>query len=165
MARAPSRASRSCCSSAASRTCSSTCGSLACSLTGSSPARRTRTSRPCRSEDPMSDTSEQPKHKFRYLLQPGTNFQFVRKFKLWVIGSLILMSASIASLFINKEVRGDYMNWTIDFKGGSEIIFAFKDKQTDQYTSVQPAKVRAAFEQANEKGVELSDISYRETTP
>ena len=113
----------------------------------------------------MSETSEQPKHKFRYLLQPGTNFQFVRKFKLWVIGSLILMSASIASLFINKEVRGDYMNWTIDFKGGSEIIFAFKDKQTDKYTSVKPAEVRAAFEKAKEEGVELSDISYRETTP
>src|SRR5688572_32673194 len=97
--------------------------------------------------------SEQPQqHKFRYLVQPGSNFQFVRKFRLWVNGSLILMSASIASSFINKEVRGDYMNWTIDFKGGTEIIYAFKDKQTEKYVGVEPAKVRAAFEKAKEDG-------------
>ncbi len=108
--------------------------------------------------------TEQPRHKFRYLLQPGTNFGFVRQFRMWVIGSLVLLAASIGALFVNKAVRGDYMNWTIDFKGGTEIIFAFKDKQTGDYTSVKPADVRAAFEKANEHGIELSDMQFMHTT-
>ena len=68
------------------------------------------------------------KHKFRYLLPPGNNFAFVAKFRIWIIISLLLMSVAIGSLFVNKSVRGEYMNWTIDFKGGTEIIFAFRDK-------------------------------------
>ena len=56
--------------------------------------------------------------------------------------SALLMSASIASLFVNKAVRGEYMNWTIDFRGGTEIIYAFKDKATGAFTSADPGKVR-----------------------
>jgi preprotein translocase subunit SecF len=67
------------------------------------------------------------KHKFRYLLPPGNNFAFVAKFKIWIIISILLMAASIGTLFFNKSVRGEWMNWTIDFKGGTEIIFAFRD--------------------------------------
>jgi preprotein translocase subunit SecF len=104
-------------------------------------------------------------HKFRYLLPPGSNFAFVRKFKIWLVGSVLLMAACVGALFVNKATRGDYMNWTIDFKGGTEIIFAFKDKATGDYTAVDPAKVRAAFEKAGEHSVELSDISYTESTP
>jgi preprotein translocase subunit SecF len=103
-------------------------------------------------------------HKFRYLLPPGSNFAFVRKFKLWLLGSVLLMSLAVGSLFVNKAVRGEYMNWTIDFKGGTEIIFAFKDKTTGKFVKVDPAKVRDTFEKAKEHGVELSDISYAEQT-
>jgi preprotein translocase SecF subunit len=56
------------------------------------------------------------------------------------------------------------MNWTIDFKGGTEIIFAFKDKTTGKFVNVDPAKVRETFEKAKEHGVELSDITYTEET-
>lgn len=103
-------------------------------------------------------------HKFRYLLPPGSNFAFVRKFKIWMIGSVLLMAAALGSLFVNKAVRGDYMNWTIDFKGGTEIIFAFKDKTTGKFVKVDPGTVRSAFDKAKEHGVELSDISYAEQT-
>src|SRR5688572_14156081 len=106
-------------------------------------------------------------HKFRYLLPPGNNFQFVSKFKIWLVISSLLMAASIASLFVNKSVRGDYMNWTIDFKGGTEIILAFKDKTTGAYTKVDPGKVRTTLEKAGEKfkdkGVEVSDITWKTT--
>ena len=61
-------------------------------------------------------------HKFRYLLPPGNNFKFVAKFKTWLALSIILMAASIGALFVNKARHGEYMNWTIDFKGGTEII-------------------------------------------
>jgi preprotein translocase subunit SecF len=98
-------------------------------------------------------------HKFRYLLPPGNNFKFVAKFKLWLVLSILLMSASIGMLFVNKSVRGDYMNWTIDFKGGTEIIFAFKDKTTGAYTKVDPGTVRKSLEKA-EAGIEVSDISW-----
>lgn len=102
-------------------------------------------------------------HKFRYLLPPGNNFAFVAKFKIWLIGSILLMSAAIGSLFVNKSVRGEYMNWTIDFKGGTEIIFAFKDS-SGSFTKVDPGQVRKALETAGEHGIELSDISYTEPT-
>lgn len=110
--------------------------------------------------------SEQPKHqhKFRYLLQPGSNFGFVRQFRVWMIGSILLMVASIAMLFVNKQVRGQYMNWTIDFKGGTEIIYAFKDA-SGAYTTVDPGDVRATLGKAGEEGIEISDISFTEPTP
>jgi preprotein translocase subunit SecF len=98
-------------------------------------------------------------HKFRYLLPPGNNFAFVAKFKIWLIISILLMSASIASLFVNKQVRGEYMNWNIDFKGGTEIILAFKDK-AGAYTTIPPGKIREILEKTDKK-VEVSEISWK----
>jgi len=102
-------------------------------------------------------------HKFRYLLPPGNNFHFVRKFRIWLIASMLLMAASVGALFVNKAVRGSYMNWTIDFKGGTEIIFAFKD-QSGNFVDADPGKVRKALEDAGDRAVEISDISYSEPT-
>jgi preprotein translocase subunit SecF len=102
-------------------------------------------------------------HKFRYLLPPGNNFKFVAKFKIWLVLSVVLMAASIGMLFVNKSMRGEYMNWTIDFKGGTEIIFAFKDKATGTYTKIDPGKVRSSLEKGEHEGIELSDISWEAT--
>ncbi len=99
-------------------------------------------------------------HKFRYLLPPGNDFRFVAKFKVWLVLSILLMSASIAWLFVNKAVRGEYMNWTIDFRGGTEIVYAFKDKASGSYTTADPGQVRAALEKAGEDGFDVSDISF-----
>jgi preprotein translocase subunit SecF len=99
-------------------------------------------------------------HKFRYLLPPGSNFQFVAKFKYWVWLSIILTIATIAILFVNKSVRGEYMNWTIDFRGGTEMILAFRDKATGVYTKVEAAKLRELLEKTGETGIEVSEISY-----
>jgi len=98
-------------------------------------------------------------HKFRYLLPPGNNFQFVSKFRTWMILSLFLIGGSIASLFINKSVRGQYMNWTIDFKGGTEIHLAFK--KGDAFVKVDPGTVRTALEKAGEEA-DVSEISWRD---
>ncbi len=97
-------------------------------------------------------------HKFRYLLPPGNNFSFVTKFKAWLVFSVIAMCAAVGLLFVNKSFRGDYMNWTIDFKGGTEIIVAFKDKD-GAYTKLDPAKIRETLEEG-EKGLEVSDINW-----
>jgi preprotein translocase subunit SecF len=81
-----------------------------------------------------------------------------------LIASIFLMAGCVAALFINKSVRGDYMNWTIDFKGGTEIIFAFKDKSSGQFVEADPGKVRKALHDAGEDAVEISGISYQEQT-
>ena len=98
-------------------------------------------------------------HKFRYLLPPGSNFAFVAKFKIWLVISCVLMAASITTLFVNNAVRGSYMNWTIDFKGGTEIYFAFKDKDS-KYITADPAKVREALDKGGETGFEVGDITF-----
>ena len=98
-------------------------------------------------------------HKFRYLLPPGNNFAFVSKFKAWVIFSIITMSASVGLLFVNKHFRGEYMNWTIDFKGGTELIFAFQDKPTGNTSKVDLGKAREALEKVD-KNIEISDMSW-----
>jgi preprotein translocase subunit SecF len=98
-------------------------------------------------------------HKFRYLLPPGNNFNFVGKFKAWLVVSILLMCVAIGILFFNKSVRGEYMNWTIDFKGGTEIILAFRD-QAGNYTKVEPGKIRETLEKSGEAGIEVSEISY-----
>ncbi len=102
-------------------------------------------------------------HKFRYLLPPGNNFNFVSKFKVMMVVSLLLMAASIGALFMNKATRGAYMNWTIDFKGGTEVILAFKDKATGAYTKVDPGKARETLEKQGEEGFDVSDISWATT--
>lgn len=102
-------------------------------------------------------------HKFRYLLPPGNNFAFVAKFKIWLVISVLLMCASIGVLFANKSVRGEYMNWTIDFKGGTEIQYAFKDKQSHAPIKVDPGKVRDALGKAGEQGFDVSEIDWNET--
>ena len=102
-------------------------------------------------------------HKFRYMLMPGTNFRFVEKFKTWIWLSVILTIATVAVLFVNKARHGQYMNWTIDFSGGTEIVFAFKDK-TGKFVEVDAGKVRKAFDDAGEHGLDIGEIRYTEGT-
>src|SRR5690349_4464496 len=99
-------------------------------------------------------------HKFRYLLPPGNNFQFVSKFKAWLVMSIILMGLAIGALFFNKATRGEYMNWTIDFKGGTEMVFAFKDKSAASFTKVDPGEIRHALEKSGEDGIDVSEIGW-----
>src|SRR6185312_11132127 len=103
-------------------------------------------------------------HKFRYLLPPGNNFAFVAKFRIWLVISVLLMCVSIGALFLNKARHGEYMNWTTDFKGGTEIIVSFKDAK-GTFVKEDSAKVRDVFAKAHEEGIELSDISYTDTLP
>ncbi|MEZ4360137.1 MAG: protein translocase subunit SecF [Kofleriaceae bacterium] len=99
-------------------------------------------------------------HKFRYLLPPGSDFQFVAKFRIWITISIVSIIACVSILFINKAVRGTYMNWTTDFKGGTEITYTFKTKGTGSFTSVDPAAVRQALKDSGENGFDVSDITF-----
>ena len=113
-------------------------------------------------------------HKFRYILKPGNDFAFVAKFRTWVIVSLLLCSASIGMLFVNKAVRGSHLNWTIDFKGGTEIVYAFKEKAapaadgknpSHKYIAVDASKVRSTLKDAGASGFDVSERSWMEELP
>ena len=101
-------------------------------------------------------------HNFRYLLKPGTNFAFVAQFRTWLILSALLTAAAIGSLFVNKAVRGSYLNWTIDFRGGTEVIYSFKSKADNKPTAADAAKVRAALNEAGVDGYDVSEMSWGE---
>jgi preprotein translocase subunit SecF len=99
-------------------------------------------------------------HKFRYLLPPGSDFKFVAKFRGWMLFSFFAIVACISVLFINKSVRGDYMNWTIDFKGGTEVIYAFKTKDGGGHKRLDAAAVRGALKGAGEVGFDVSEMGW-----
>src|SRR4029079_1381797 len=72
--------------------------------------------------------------------------------------SILRRAGAMGSLFVNKAGRGEYMNWTIDFKGGTEIHMLFKDKVSHDYVKVDAGKVRAALSKAGEEGTDVSEI-------
>lgn len=98
-------------------------------------------------------------HKFRYLLPPGSDFQFVAKFRTWVLVSCLLLAVSIGSLFVNKAVRGQYMNWTTDFKGGTEITYSFKNS-SGAFIAAEPQAVRKALRDGGEIGFDVSEMTF-----
>jgi preprotein translocase subunit SecF len=97
-------------------------------------------------------------HKFRYLLPPGSQFKFVQKFKAWIWASILLTIATATILIVNKSQRGEYMNWTIDFIGGTEITFAFK--KDGQQHKADPQAVREALAAAGEHNAEVSETTW-----
>lgn len=104
-------------------------------------------------------------HKpFREIVKPGTNFDFIGRARLFTTISFIAVLASIGMLFVNKAWRGDYMNWSTDFRGGTEITFAFHKKGTDLPVTVDPGQVRTALEKSGFETFEVADISWQEET-
>src|SRR3990172_12534120 len=100
-------------------------------------------------------------HKpFRELIKAGSNFEFVGRTRLWVSISLLLVAAAIGMLFVNKSWRGDYMNFSTDFKGGTELIFEFCDPQSEDHVTVGSGDVRSALDAAGYDGFEVSDFSW-----
>src|SRR5436190_15079645 len=104
-------------------------------------------------------------HKpFRELIKPGTNFEFMGRAKVWFTLSTIVCTACIAMLFVNKSMRGEYMNWSTDFKGGTEIIFGFHEAGSDTPADVDPSDLRKALGDAGMKDFEISDFIWEEET-
>lgn len=101
-------------------------------------------------------------HKpFREIVRPDSRFEFVNRSRFFISISLLLIVASIATLFINKQVRGDYMNWSIDFKGGTEMIVAFFDEsQPGKHVEVEAGKVRQALQDAGVGSFDVSAFSW-----
>ncbi len=93
--------------------------------------------------------------RFRELIQPGTNYEFVGKTRLFLTLSTILVVVSLLMLPINHFVRGSVLNFSIDFKGGTDIVLTFGKPE--------PAgNVRKAMEEAGHQQVEVSTFSFRD---
>lgn len=104
-------------------------------------------------------------HKpFRELVKPGSNFEFMGRARLWVGISALLVIASLAMPFINKAWRGDYMNWSTDFKGGTEIIVGYHKAGTDEPAQVSSGDARKALKAAGFDSFEVSDYTWDEQT-
>jgi preprotein translocase subunit SecF len=92
---------------------------------------------------------------FRELIPPGTNFEFIGRRRLWVTLSALFCGASLALLFINHKTRGSMLNWTIDFRGGTEVIFEFSGEK-----KIGVGDVRTALLGAGIGGAEVSDFAW-----
>ncbi len=92
--------------------------------------------------------------KFRELIHPGANFEFVGRTRMWLTISILATLASIALLPINHFIRGSMLNWTIDFKGGTEITMTFPEKK------VAAHDVRVAMQESGHKNVDVSTYVF-----
>jgi preprotein translocase subunit SecF len=69
------------------------------------------------------------KQKFFELISPDLNIDFIGTRKIWIGISVFAVLLSVAMLFLNAFVipgRGQMLNWSVEFKGGSEIVTRFK---------------------------------------
>ncbi len=99
-------------------------------------------------------------HKpFRELVKPDSNFEFVGNSRLWATISLLLILGTFATLFLNKQLRGDYLNWSIDFAGGTEVILEFRDGD-GELAQVEPADVRGTLSEAGFQDFDVSAFSW-----
>ncbi len=95
--------------------------------------------------------------QFRELIQPGTNFEFVGKTRMWLTISVIAVLFSIAMLPINHFLRGSALNYSIDFKGGTDIVMTFAKP-------VAAGEVRKAMEDAGHKNVDVSTFQFKDAS-
>jgi preprotein translocase subunit SecF len=93
--------------------------------------------------------------RFRELIQPGTNFEFVGKTRLWLTLSVIAVLLSIAMLPLNHFLRGSVLNFSIDFKGGTDIVLTFAKP-------VSAGDVRKSMEDAGHKQVDVSTFKFKD---
>src|SRR5256885_8052518 len=65
--------------------------------------------------------------KFFEIIKPGTDIDLIGKQKYWIGASIILVLLTFAMLLINALIpgRGHYLNWGVDFRGGTEITLQF----------------------------------------
>jgi preprotein translocase subunit SecF len=90
------------------------------------------------------------KQKFFEVIHPGANVDFIGTKKYWIGITVFLLAVTFAMLPLNAYVipgRGQMLNWSVEFKGGSEIQAAFSKP-------VEPAQIREALEASGFHGVE-----------
>jgi preprotein translocase subunit SecF len=95
--------------------------------------------------------------KFFEIIKPGINIDFIGKQRIWIGISIAATLLSILMLPVNAYLipgRGQMLNWSVEFKGGSEIEAGFKKP-------VQPAEIRDILGSAGYHGVEAVSVPSR----
>jgi preprotein translocase subunit SecF len=67
-------------------------------------------------------------HKFLEVIKPHSNYEFIGRTKYWIGLSIVLTVISLVMPLLNAYViksRGHFLNWGVDFRGGSEILIEF----------------------------------------
>ncbi|MFH0899584.1 MAG: protein translocase subunit SecF [Pseudomonadota bacterium] len=91
--------------------------------------------------------------QFRELIRPGSNYEFVGKSRFFISLSIIAVLLSLAMLPINSLIRGSMLNWTIDFKGGTEMIIAFEKPVTG-------GEIRSALHDIGRTNADVSSLTF-----
>jgi preprotein translocase subunit SecF len=95
--------------------------------------------------------------KFFEVIKPGVNVDFIGTKKYWIGATFALLLLTVVMLPLNAYVipgRGQMLNWSVEFKGGSEIVTRFTK-------AVDPADIREALGKAGFHGVEA--FKYNDT--
>jgi len=92
--------------------------------------------------------ANQHHHKFFELIKPNHNFDFTGRMNLFLGISLFLVAVSIIMLPVNHFLRGHALNYSIDFRGGTELQVAFTQPQ-------DTSKVREAMEVGGFHGTDV----------
>src|SRR5688572_1103772 len=90
------------------------------------------------------------RHKFFELIPPDLNVDFIGTKKIWIGISLLFVLLSLAMMPLNAYVipgRGQMLNWSVEFKGGSEIVTRFTKP-------LEAGQVTEALESSGFHGVE-----------
>ncbi len=100
-----------------------------------------------------------PQTKFRELIKPNHNWDFVGRMNLLLGISLFLVLLSIAMLPINHFWRGRVLNFGIDFRGGTELQVSFTGPR-DQ-GSIRGAMQAGGFQDT--EVVKINDAAFPNT--
>ena len=68
------------------------------------------------------------KQKFFEIIKPGSKYEFIGNQKYWIGTSIVLVLLTIVMLPLNAFViksRGHFLNWGVDFRGGTELLLEF----------------------------------------
>ncbi len=86
--------------------------------------------------------------KFFEIIKPDHNFEFIGRQRFFIGMSIFLILVSIAALPLNHFLRGAALNYSIEFRGGSEMTVEFSGPQDS-------AKIRDAMAQGGFKDTEV----------
>jgi preprotein translocase subunit SecF len=85
-------------------------------------------------------------------IKSNININFVgRRKSFWTLSTLLVLG-SIGVMVANALIRGDALNYSTDFKGGSEIQVEFSKK-------INAAQIRSALKASGFKGAEVVEVS------
>src|SRR4051812_41930868 len=98
-------------------------------------------------------------HKFFEIIRPDHNFEFIGLQRYFIGASLLLVAISVLFLPLNAYVfkgRGQALNWSIEFRGGTEMTVDFSGPQ-------ETSKIRDALDKGGFNDSEVVKLTGIET--